>query len=81
MNVELKRKLIKTLLEDQSCKDEAIKTLLADHELNEDALRDYLIRKRYKEHRSTGLSAKKAREKVADEFHRADKTIQKVLYK
>ena len=44
MNVELKRKLIKTLLEDQSCKDEAIKTLLADHELNEDALRDYLIR-------------------------------------
>lgn len=66
---------------DETFKDYDINKLVEEGDINEDSLRDYKIKKRYKELMKNGnLSPKAAREILADEFNRADKTIQKIIY-
>lgn len=66
---------------EEKFKDFVINKLIEEGDINEDSLRDYKIKRRYKILRENGLSAKEAREKLTNEFNRADKTIQKVLYR
>lgn len=65
----------------ETFKEFVINKLIDDGDINEESLRDYRIRKKYRELKKQGLTGKEAREKLADEFNRADKTIQKVLYR
>ncbi len=60
--------------------EEIIEVLITNKIINRHALRDFLIKRKYRELRESGMTGKEARRKIAEEEHLSEKAIEYILY-